>query len=193
MEAEQPIEKPKKTKKKKPSRSVETMFRSTMSNHIRLSEMADRKAGLMVSVNSIILTIMTSFMVHEFGTKPNLLLPTCVLIIVCLLTITFALLSTKPSVKPPHTNHEKLDLLFFGDYLSLSKENYKEAMKEMMLSDGQLFDSLIENIYSQGKVIGRKYRLLKIAYTIFIIGFPLVFLLYLIVLYYNPFTITPPP
>ena len=111
---------PKKEKEKKSSRTVETMYRTTMANHIRLSEMADRKAGLMVSINSIIISIMTSFLVHEFAANPKLLYSTIVLVVVCLLTITFALLSTKPSVK--HRNDksiDKLDLLFFGDYSSL--------------------------------------------------------------------------
>ena len=90
---------PKKEKEKKSSRTVETMYRTTMANHIRLSEMADRKAGLMVSINSIIISIMTSFLVHEFAANPKLLYSTIVLVVVCLLTITFALLSTKPYIR----------------------------------------------------------------------------------------------
>ena len=164
---------PRKEKEKKSSRTVETMYRTTMANHIRLSEMADRKAGLMVSINSIIISIMTSFLVHEFATNPKLIYSTIVLVIVCLLTITFALLSTKPSVK--HHNKksiDKLDLLFFGDYTSISLAEYKKAMNNMMENETHLRDSLIENIYAQGKVIDHKFRLLNISYTIFMYGFP---------------------
>ena len=186
MELEEKKDKPKKPKKKKPSRTIETMFRSTMSNHLKVSEMADRKAGILVSINSIIISIMTSFMVHEFATNPTLLYPTCFLVLVCLVTITLALYATKPSVKPKQPSSglpTKRDLLFFGDYLNLSLDEYKAAMKESMLNNDMLYDSLISNIYAQGKVMDRKYKLLQYAYTVFMIGFPIALAWYLATLY----------
>lgn len=172
-----------KDKEKKSSRTVETMYRTTMANHIRLSEMADSKAGLMVSINSIIISIMTSFLVHEFAAKPKLLLPTILLVVVCLLTITFALLSTKPSIKHQKNGVEdKLDLFFFGDYVNLTLKDYKKAMLDMMENDTELRESLIENIYAQGKVIDRKFKLLGIAYMIFMYGFPLAIIGFLLIL-----------
>lgn len=187
MEAEEKKEKVKKAKKKKPSRSIETMFRSSMTSHIRLSEMADQKAGLLVSINAIIISIMTSLMVQQFTDNPSLLLPTCLLVLVCLLTITFALFATKPSVKGKQNSSEtpvKIDLLFFGSYTSIPLENYKISLKEMMSKDETLHDSLIENIYAQGNVLNRKYKLLSIAYTIFMVGFPLVLVCYLFTFYF---------
>jgi hypothetical protein len=184
METDNPQEKPKKVKKKKVSRTVETMFRSTMTNQIRLSEMADRKASLLVSINAIILSVMVSLMVHEVLQTPVLLLPTAALVLVCLFTILFALLSTKPSLNVKHhgtTPHT--DLLFFRDYVTLTAEQYKEAMKEMMAQEERLHDGLIENIYAQGEVIDKKYKLLKVAYYIFMIGFSAVLLGYLLTLY----------
>jgi ABC-type multidrug transport system fused ATPase/permease subunit len=191
MEEEELLEQPKKEKKdkkkdkeKKSSRTVETMYRTTMANHIRLSEMADSKAGLMVSVNSIIISIMTSFLVREFAANPKLLLPTILLVLVCLLTITFAMLSTKPSVKhQKNTEVDKLDLFFFGDYMRLSLSDYKKAMVEMMENDTELRESLIENIYAQGKVIDRKFKLLGTAYMIFMYGFPLAIICFLLILF----------
>ncbi len=166
-------DKPKK-KKDKPSRTVETMYRTTMGNHIRLTAIADRKAALMVSINSIIISVMTSFLVHEVMQKPTLLLPVGLLIVVCLATITFALLSTKPSmITPSKASHEKIDLLFFGDYTHLSLDDYKVAMHKMMADDVLLNDTMIENIYAQGIVIQHKFRFLNIAYRIFMYGFPL--------------------
>jgi Family of unknown function (DUF5706) len=191
MEQEEPIDPPKKEKnkdkekkkKKKPSRTAETMYRTTMANHIRLSEMADQKAGLMVSINSIIISIMTSFLVHEYASNPKLLMPIGILVLVCLITITFALLATKPSVKPKQAgSKEKLDLLFFGDYTALSLEEYKKAMKAMVADEKQLNESLIENIYAQGKVIDHKFKLLSIAYRVFMYGFPVAIVSFLLML-----------
>jgi Family of unknown function (DUF5706) len=186
MEEEELFEQPKKEKKdkdKKSSRTIETMYRTTMANHIRLSEMADSKAGLMVSVNSIILSIMTSFLVRELSANPRLFWPMVLLVLICLLTITFALLSTKPSIKHQKNDEkDKLDLFFFGDYVHLSLKDYKKAMFEIMEDDQDLRERLIENIYAQGKIIDHKFKLLGKAYLIFMIGFPSAIISFLFIL-----------
>lgn len=183
-------EKPEKSKKPKQSRSVETMFRTTMSSHVHMTMLADRKAGLMISINSIILSIMMSFLVGKYESNGQLLLPTFLLSAVCLLTIVFALLSTKPTIKSKKEIHNSaeassLDLLFFGDYLTLSADEYKQQMQALIQSDESIQEKMIENIYVQGQVMNRKFRLLQIAYNIFMIGFPLVVLCYLIAIYYS--------
>ena len=159
-------EKKDKKKKKDSAKSTSTMFRNLMANHLQINGLADRKAGLLVHVNAIIISIMTSFLVHEFASNPKLLIPTCLLIAVCLLTITFSLLSTRPHVKPPTKilptdDSQTMDLLFFGDYTRLSVDAYKSAIKTMILTESHLQDKMIENIYAQGKVIVKKYRLLR--------------------------------
>ncbi len=168
-----PTEKPKKAKKKKTSRTVETMYRVMFGNQVRLSEMADRKAALLVQINSIIISIVTTYLVHDFANNQKLLIPAGILVAVCLLTITFALISTKPTFKHQNNNPDgKLDVLFFGDYTTLSVDDYKSAMKTMMTDEKLLNESLIENMYAQGKVLNHKFQLIAIAYWIFMIGFP---------------------
>lgn len=182
--------KDKKKKDKKSSRSVETMFRTTLTNHLQLSSMADQKAGLLVSVNAIIISIVASLMARQISDTPSLILPTCLLVAVCLLTITFALLATRPSVgsqaeKLDITPNKQMDLLFFADYTALSLDDYQAAMKDMMAKEEKLHDSLIKNIYTQGQVMKRKYRLIKIAYTIFMLGFPVAIVCYFGALYWG--------
>jgi hypothetical protein len=45
--------------------------------------------------------------------------------------------------------------------------DYYEGMKKVMADREFLYGSLIRDIYSQGTVLGRKYKLLRISYTIF--------------------------
>lgn len=190
-EFESPKEKDKskkeKKKKKKEGRSAETMFRTTLASHLQLSAMADQKAGLMISINSIIISVVITFLVSEVESSPRLLVPMTLLILVCLATITLALLSTRPSVRSKAQrstlDKSKIDLLFFGDYLALSRSEYKEAMKQLIKDEEQVKETMIDNIYAQGLVIERKYRLLKITYLVFMIGFPLVLLSFLVVLF----------
>ena len=64
-------------------------------------------------------------------------------------------------------------------------ERYFETMKDMMAKEEKLHDSLIKNIYTQGQVMKRKYRLIKIAYTIFMVGFPVAIVCYFGALYWG--------
>ena len=47
----------KKQKAKTPERGIETMFRVTLRNHITLSDIADTKANILLSVNAIIISL----------------------------------------------------------------------------------------------------------------------------------------
>ncbi len=47
---------------------------------------------------------------------------------------------------------------------------YNSAMKQVMTDSDFLYACLIKDLYWQGKVLGRKYKLLRIAYTIFLFG-----------------------
>jgi hypothetical protein len=180
----------KKDKKSSGDRTVETMFRTTISNHIRLSDMADQKAGLLLSVNAIIISIMTGLMIREISINHVFIIPTAILIAICLLSITFSLIATRPYTKDKSikglTPEEilNLDLLFFADYTALTLDQYKEALSSKINKNEDVKDMLIKNIYAQGLSIKRKYKYIKLAYTIFMFGLPLAMLSYLITVYF---------
>lgn len=178
---EQPEKKAKKEKKKKKkaSRGVETMYRTTLANHLRLSEMADQKANLMISINTILISItMTSFF-KPMGGLEKLLIPEIMLLVVSLITVIIAIFATKPNYAPPANRivgDRPLDLLFFGDYTQLTATEYREAVRDLTADEKRLYESLSNNIYAQGKVLHRKYRLLTVAYNFFMVGFTIVVL-----------------
>ena len=162
----------------KASKGIETMFRTTMASHLQLSVMADSKANLMISINAIIASIMISSFVRKFEEEPHLIVPSILLTLVCVFTIVFAVLSTRPNIKKKSVSEDKLDYLFFGDFVQLSPETYKKSVRGIMYNPDELYNSMINNIYLQGKVLAKKYRLLKISYTIFMVGFAVVLLTY---------------
>ncbi|PRY14304.1 hypothetical protein CLV24_104114 [Pontibacter ummariensis] len=169
-----------KEKEQKAIKGTETMFRTTLASHVQLSVMADSKANLMISINAIIASIMISSVIRKFEEVPHLIIPSILLTLVCVTTIIFAVLSTRPKVKPSASPEDKVDLLFFGDFVRLSQESYKSSMRGMMRDHDKLYDSMIDNIYHQGQTLARKYTLLKIAYTVFMVGFAVVLLSYAI-------------
>jgi predicted metal-dependent HD superfamily phosphohydrolase len=165
----------KKHKNDKPERGIETMFRISSSNHQRLSDMADNKAHIMITVNSIILSAIISLVLRKIDEHSNLLVPTFMLLGVSLLTITFSILATRPSIPQGIFTHEDIEkktvnLLFFGNFYRMPLEDYSEGMIKMMDDSDFLYGSLIRDNYSQGVVLGKKYRLLRASYNVFMFG-----------------------
>ncbi len=162
-------------KEKLPGRGVESMLRLTARNQINLSSIADNKANILISINSIVLTVLLSIGIGKISDYPVITFPAIVFIITCLSTIVFAILSTRPKISSGKFTEEdihnkKVNLLFFGNFYNMELEDYEWAVKEMMNDQNYLYSSMIRDQYSLGKVISHKYRLLRIAYTIFMIG-----------------------
>lgn len=159
----------------KPTRGIETMFRITSKNHLTLSGMADNKANIMISVNSIILSIILTVLFRKFEEAPQLVIPAISLTISSLATIVFSILATRPNISKGKFTEEDIknretNLLFFGNFHGMGLDNYLWGMKEMMKDSDYLYNSLIKDIYFLGKVLGRKYQLLRVSYTIFMFG-----------------------
>lgn len=172
---------PDERKRNNRSKGIQTMFRTTLTNLLRLSLLADRKANLMISINAIIISIMISYFTRQVEEVPYLMVPTILLTIVCLVTMIFSLLATRPTYKtryPIKPSIDRLDLLFFGDFTTLDQVTFRDKVKDMMQNDDRLYNSIIDNIYAQGKVLRRKYTLLNKAYIVFLVGLVLVVLSY---------------
>jgi len=173
----------KSAKEKIPGRGVESMFRLTARNQINLSSIADNKANILISINSIVLTVLLSIGIGKISDYPVITFPTIVFIATCLSTIVFAILSTRPKISSgkfteEDIHNQKVNLLFFGNFYNMELEEYEWAVKEMMADQNYLYSSMIRDQYSLGKVISQKYRLLRIAYTVFMIGIILSSLLF---------------
>ena len=176
-------DKPSKKKKKKnkadkdelPTRGVETLFRLTSKNHMEMSSMADSKAGIMISVNSIIISVVLSVLMRRLEDYPHLVIPTVILLLVNISTIIFAVLATRPKILGGQFTQEdidnrKINLLFFGHFHRMSLEAYQDGIRQMLADKEYLYSSLVKDIYYLGVVLGRKYKFLRISYTIFMYG-----------------------
>ncbi len=162
----------KEKKVEKPTRGIETMFRVASTNHQRLSDMADSKAHIMISVNSIIISVVIGLVVRKLEASQNLIIPTLILLSGCVLAVIFSVLATRPKIPngyftPEQLSNRTVNLLFFGNFYSMDYEHYYEGMKEVMADSEFLYASLIRDIHSQGVVLGHKYKFLRVSYTIF--------------------------
>ncbi|BFM41876.1 hypothetical protein CFS9_05170 [Flavobacterium sp. CFS9] len=167
----------KKEKIEKPDRGIDTLFRVTLGNHTRLSGIADSKANILLSVNAIIISIALSTIIPKLDSPKNahLVVPTFIMLISSVVTIIFAILSTRPKVTTGVFTREdieakKINLLFFGNFYKMPLEEYDWAMNEMMKDKDYLYSTMIKDLYYLGLVLQRKYNLLRIAYNLFMIG-----------------------
>ena len=167
-----------KTKKAKPkglSRGVESMFRNTARMQISLSSIADNKSNILISVNAIIMSITMTVLITRFEEIPNIIIPTLIFLVFCLITIVFAILSTRPNISSGKFTKEdikqnKVNLLFFGNFYNMELDDYEWAIGELMKNDDRLYSIMIKDQYSLGKVLAKKYKLLRIAYNVFMFG-----------------------
>ncbi|HYM93064.1 MAG TPA: Pycsar system effector family protein, partial [Chitinophagaceae bacterium] len=165
----------KKKKEEHTEREATAVFRIIASNQSNLSRMADDKAHIMISVNSIILSIVISVLGKQLDTHTNLVIPTIVLVIVCVGAIVFSILATRPNITSGKFTREdiqnkKTNLLFFGNFFRMSLPDYDWAMQEMLNDKQYLYSSMIKDNYFLGVVLAKKYRYLRISYSIFMYG-----------------------
>ena len=116
----------KKQKAKTPERGIETMFRVTLRNHITLSNIADTKANILLSVNAIIISLALSSLLPKLDNPSNqyLIVPTVIFIAFTVASIVLSILATRPNVTEgkfsrKDVEDKKVNLLFFGNFLSL--------------------------------------------------------------------------
>lgn len=157
------------------TKGIQTMLRLTSENHMRLSEMADNKANILISVNAIIISVILTVLIRKIEVDTHLTIPTMIFLASSLATIVLAILATRPKITEGNFTREQIlnrqtNLLFFGNFHNAKLEEYKWGMSTMMRDPNYLYGSLVDDIYYLGKVLGRKYRLVRIAYNIFMIG-----------------------
>ena len=185
MKAEAAEAKAKKAKENQTERGINTVFRIMAQNQNNLTGMADSKANIIISVNSIILSIVISQLVTKLEANPNLLYPVILLVGVCISAIIFAILATRPNVSHGKFTEEDVknkstNLLFFGNFFRMSLKDYDWAMQEMLADKDYLYSSIVKDNYFLGVVLARKYRFLRIAYSIFMYGLILVIIAFVL-------------
>lgn len=164
-----------KEQQKNTERGIQTMFRTTSANHFELSGLADSKANIMISVNAIIISVVLTVLLGRIVYERQYIIPTILLLVVCVTAVIFAILATRPSVSSGKFSEEdirnkKTNLLFFGNFHQMKLEEYQWGMNEMLKDREYLYNSMIKDIYFLGVVLAKKFQYLRIAYTIFMWG-----------------------
>ena len=166
-----------KYKSESPDRGIQTLYRVTLKNHLTLSNIADTKANILLSVNAIIISLALSNLIPKLDNPSNtyLIYPTVIFIIFSVASMVLAVLATRPNVTRgkftlEDVKQKKVNLLFFGNFHKMKLDDYEWAIKELVKDKDYIYSSLTKDLYFLGLVLNRKYNILRWTYTIFMIG-----------------------
>jgi len=166
-------------------RGVDTIYRVTLRNHMNLSSIADGKANMIISINTLVLSILITvasagFSLTDIGQSGNLkfVIPVVVLMLTSLSAIIFGVLSAIPKVSGQEFTLEdvrehKVSILYFGNFLKIGKDEFVDYLRDLKSDQEILYDDLSRDLYNLGAVLRKKYHLLSIAYRIFVGGLAL--------------------
>lgn len=158
-----------------PERGIQTFYRTALRNHMKLSDIADTKANIMLSVNAIIISLVLSNLISKLDNNNYLIIPTAIFILFSAITMILAVIATRPNVTRGEFTKEdvankSVNLTFFGNFHKMELEQYEWAIEELLKDRHYVYKSLTKDLYFLGKVLDRKYRILRLTYTIFVAG-----------------------
>ncbi|NKB37823.1 MAG: hypothetical protein GKR93_11740 [Gammaproteobacteria bacterium] len=154
------------------NRGIGTMFRVTFQNHIELTGLADNKANTLININGIIISLVIALVSPRIAANAWMMIPALILSIGCMVSLGYAIFASRPRLITTVINKEMVirndaEILFFGNFVNMSSEEFQETMNELLGNRNLLYDNMTRNLYFMGKVLERKYRLLKYSYTVF--------------------------
>lgn len=178
-------------------RGIDTLYRSTYRNHINLSSIADGKANMMISINTIILSAIVTLL----GTSITLtgqvsfehfrfFLPILILLLSVLGSAIFAILSANPKVTSSDVGKKDIlkrtkSVLFFGNFIHMEQKEFVDNLAMLKNNEKILYDNMAVDIYELGHVLSTKYKMIKISYNIFMVGLILCVISFLVVMLYS--------
>ncbi len=158
-----------------PERGIQTFYRVALRNHIKLSDIADTKANIMLSVNAIIISLVLSNLISKLDNNNYLIIPTAIFILFSAASMVLAVIATRPNITrgaftKEDVENKSVNLTFFGNFHKMELEQFEWAIEELLKDRNYVYKSLTKDLYFLGQVLDRKYRILRITYTIFVAG-----------------------
>ncbi len=160
-----------------PEKGIQSMYRIALRNHIKLSDIADTKANILLSVNAIVISLALANLIPKLENESNahLIYPTAVFVLFSMISMVMSIIATRPNVTRGEFDKEdvrqkKVNLLFFGNFHKMKLEDYEWAIGEMLQDKEYIYSALTKDLYFLGVVLDRKYKLLRMTYNVFMIG-----------------------
>ena len=173
----------------------EDLFKIAFRNYVNLIDIADKKAGLLIQVNSILASVVVALVLKKLESDTWFALPTAGLLVGSAVTIFYSIMASKPLENWEGKNMvaTKKEEFFFGSFDRLDPnfthvdwEKYLGDMTEFFSGDkNAIFVELIKESYEVRKVLSKKFNYLSIAYKVFFAGLILSIIGFIIVIMHD--------
>ena len=141
------------------------MLRTVQTSSLRLAQMADQKASILMGASFVVFSIAVGQGLR--GTLPGSL---AVLALFSFLSALCGAMAVMPTVGRPGSGG-RANKLFFGHFCDDDEEQWADELLGQMHSDEAVFRLMLRDIYQNGQVLRhRKYRFLTYAYRLFVAG-----------------------
>jgi len=165
-------------------RAVDSLLSIEYTSTLRLVSIADNKANMILSANSIVLSILFAVLSRLPAGQPlHLLVPLSILSLVCLVTSIYAILAARPKVIHVSETQRSISksprLLTRVLFTEMQFAQFEKEMTHLISDDEQIYSNLLEGIYANGQVLQQKFKYLAKSYSFFLWGLSLSVITYL--------------
>lgn len=180
-----------KYKNESPERAIQSFYRTALRNHMKLSDIADTKANILLSVNAIIISLVLANLISKLDTNPYLTYPTALFTLVGVVSMIMSIIATRPNITSGKFTKEdvankNVNLTFFGNFHKMELNEFEWAIDELIKDKDYVYSCMTKDLYFLGKVLDRKYRILRATYTVFMVGIVISVIAFAIALKSNP-------
>lgn len=167
---------------KKKKIKTDVILKETSSNYIRLIGDADRKARIMLVVNSVFLTLSVTLISKVITNIAYSWLFASILMLSNVLSLFFSVQSVRPEFSKAKNEEAENNILHYKKCIELTLDEYRSQINSTLLDDTQKIDAFIKELYFYGRLLTIKYKLLKVAYYFFSWGILIAVLTYILIL-----------
>ncbi len=167
---------------KKKRIKTEVILKETSSNYVRMIGDADRKARIMLVVNSVFLTLSVTVIGKVIVTIQYSWIFAAILMISNVLSLFFSVQSIKPEFGQTKDDQTENNILHYKKTSEVTLDEYKARISSTVMDNTQKMEAFVKELYFYGRLLTIKYKLLKVAYYFFTWGIVLAVLTYVILL-----------
>ena len=151
------------------------LVRTATQTNLALSQMADQKASILMGATFVVFTI-------AIGQASRGAVPLSLLVLAgfAFLSAMCAVAAILPSIASKGSGVMQPNLLFFGTFTHLSEDEFADRVLAELGDDERIYRTMLRDIHQNGMVLQhKKYRFLRLAYLVFLVGLVATFAVFL--------------
>lgn len=148
-------------------KEVHNLLVSAEAGHYQLSAMADSKASMLMGASFVVFSIAIGQIIEG-----SVSLPMLILTLFSFGATVLGVLTVRPArMRAAKVEAKQANLLFFGSFANISREEYVEEMIRVLSSEEEVYRRMARDIYDHGCLLrAEKYRWLYWSFTMFLVG-----------------------